>query len=100
MPPKKLDWKSFLASLDLFFRERLLKVTHLVSSVKEQAADDEIIRTMLGNKETQPFADQRVSELIKEALSVEQEVAIEGLKKQALALQGQKEIALAQKEAI
>lgn len=55
---------------------------------------------MLDNKETQPFADQRLTELIKEALCVEQEVAIEGLKKQALALQGQKEIALAQKEAV
>ena len=73
----KIDWKAFLASMDLFFRERLLKLSQLVS----QDCDDEIVRTMLENKDTQPFAEQRITELIKDALCLDQEVLIETLQR-------------------
>jgi len=39
---------------------------------------------MLENKETLAFADQRLTELIKDGISLEQELLIESLQKQLL----------------
>jgi hypothetical protein len=39
--------------------------------MKSTSTDDVIIRTMLENKETLGFADQRLTELIKDSISLE-----------------------------
>jgi Tfp pilus assembly PilM family ATPase len=44
---------------------------------------------MLENKETLAFADQRLTELIKDGISLEQELLIESLQKQLLLSQQQ-----------
>lgn len=76
------DWNNLLNSLDLFYKERLIKLNHAVVTLKATAQDDEIIQTMLENKETLAFADQRLLEIIKEGISIEQEMTIENLQQQ------------------
>ena len=53
--------------------------------MRESALEsDEIVRTMLQNQETLDFADQRIQELLKEGVNLEQELQIEQLSKQVL----------------
>ena len=66
--PSLFDWNTLLKNLELFYRERQVKLTQAVSGLRLSAADDEIIATMLENKETMAFADQRMTEIIKEGL--------------------------------
>ena len=51
------DWNSVLKSLDLYFRERQVKITQTVAQLRGVAADDDIIKTMMENEETKIFAD-------------------------------------------
>lgn len=53
---------------------------------------------MLENKETLAFADQRLTELIKDGISLEQELLIESLQKQVLLAQQQASSVASQKE--
>lgn len=66
--------------------------------MKSTSTDDVIIRTMLENKETLGFADQRLTELIKDRISLEQELLVESLQKQVLLAQQQTTLANSQKE--
>eukprot|EP00347_Sterkiella_histriomuscorum_P000610 403375181 len=80
------NYGSFLLQkLELFWKERILKLNETISQVRDQAIDsDDIIRTMLENQETQDFANQRIIELIKEGVGIEQELQIESLSKQII----------------
>ena len=53
---------------------------------------------MLENKETLAFADQRLTELIKDGISLEQELLIESLQKQLLLSQQQVSTNASQKD--
>lgn len=54
---------------------------------------------MLENKETMAFADQRMTEIIKEGLQLEQELTIEGLQKEVLLANAKTSQALGEKDA-
>jgi len=53
---------------------------------------------MLENKETLAYADQRLTELIKDGISLEQELLIESLQKQLILSQQQVSSAASQKD--
>ena len=66
--------------------------------MRSTSAEDEILKTMLENKETLAFADQRLTEMIKDGISIEQELLIESLQKQLLLSQTQQAQAGSQKD--
>ncbi|CDW73129.1 UNKNOWN [Stylonychia lemnae] len=76
--------------LELFWKERLLKLNQSIQQIKEGAfSKDDIIKTMLENTETANYADQRINELIKEGVNIEQELQIEQLSKQLIIQQSE-----------
>lgn len=77
--PSGYDWNQLIRSLDLFYRERQVKLSQTIAQMNKTSADDVIIKAMLENKETLAFADQRLTELIKDGISLEQELLIESL---------------------
>lgn len=69
--PATIDWNNVLKNLDLFYRERLVKLTQTIGQLRANSNEDEIIKTMLENKETIPYADQRLTEIIKEGVDID-----------------------------
>ena len=65
------DWTSVLKSLDLYFRDRQVKLTQTVAQLRGVAADDDIIKTMMENDETKVFADQRLAEIIRDGIALD-----------------------------
>ena len=52
-----------------------------MAQLRGVAADDEIIKTMMENEETRGYADQRIHEIIRDGIALDQEVVIEQLHK-------------------
>jgi len=100
LPPSlpSFDWNSVLKALDLFYRERQVRVTQTVAQLRGVAADDEIIKTMMENEETRGYADQRIHEIIRDGIALDQEVVIEQLHKQMIVTQTQSQQATSLKE--
>lgn len=74
---------SIILKLDVFHRDRLSKLSTYLQHLQATAYDsDDIIKTMLENQETLDFADQRIQELLKEGVNLEQEMQIQQLAKQ------------------
>ena len=100
LPPSlpSFDWNSVLKALDLFYRERQVRVTQTVGQLRGVAADDEIIKTMMENEETREYVDQRIQEIIRDGIALDQEVVIEHLQKQVIVAQTQSQQATSLKE--
>jgi hypothetical protein len=100
LPPTlpSFDWNSVLKALDLFYRERQVRVTQTVAQLRGVAADDEIIKTMMENEETRGYADQRIHEIIRDGIALDQEVVIEQLHKQVIVAKMQSQQATSLKE--
>lgn len=78
---------SILKKLELYWNERFMHMYNYLTQIKEKAmTEDEIIKTMLENQETVDYASERVLEMLREGIKIEQEIHIETLTKQIVML--------------